>query len=384
MTNRSGIGLAGILMVAILSLIFGALGGAVVASHQASGKTTTTVVKQVVSNPVAATSPGSLTESPPMSWIDVVKRAAPAVVTIINQQQPTKDIFGNTVPGSTAEGSGFVIDRRGDIVTNNHVVDQAQSLKVVFSDGHSAPAQLVRADLSTDLAVVKVSVPVPGIVPFGDSSKLQPGEPVIAIGSALGEFRNTVTSGVVSALGRTITEPNGTTLHDMVQTDAAINQGNSGGPLLDDRAEVVGVNTAITRGASQTDLFGLSTSNGAVAVGLGFAIPSSTVRNVAARLVANKPPAFLGVQYHPISTQDSAYYNLPVGAYINSVTAGSPAEKAGLRARDVITKVDGTAVTDNTPLSELISNHSPGQTATLTVWRSGKTFTLRLKLGAKP
>jgi 2-alkenal reductase len=296
-----------------------------------------------------------------MSWAQVAREAGPAVVTVVNQLKPQQGLFGYA-PAGTGEGSGFVIDHKGDIVTNNHVVDQAQSLQVVFANGKKANAQLVRADPLSDLAVVHVSVPVTTVLRFGDSNALQPGQPVMAIGSALGEYRNTVTAGVVSALGRTIQEPPsanfpaGVSLHNMLQTDTAINQGNSGGPLLNDRGEVVGVNTLISRGAQQTNIFGAGSS--VVAEGLGFAIPSSTVSNVAARLVQNKPPAFLGVQYHPISQQEATYYGLPLGAYVNAIRPNSPASRAGLRQRDVITKIGGQPINDTYSLEQVVAEHT--------------------------
>jgi 2-alkenal reductase len=212
----------------------------------------------------------------------------------------------------------------------------------------------------------------------------EPGEPVLAIGSALGQYRNTVTSGVVSALGRSIDEPNNVTLHNMIQTDAAINEGNSGGPLLNDQGEVIGVNTAITRGSSSSnDIFGfgLGSSSSPVAVGLGFAIPASTVKNVAARLVQAKAPAFLGVSYQEVTPQAATYYNLPIGAYINSVKAGSPAARAGLKSRDIITKLDGRPLNSTGDLEQMVTSHAPGDVVTLNVWRNGKTLTLKAKLG---
>jgi 2-alkenal reductase len=380
MQNSARFGLGAATMVAALALIFGGIAGGVAASHFSSTKTV-----QIVQQPPGGQSPTldvSTNNSPPLSWVQVARLAEPAVVTIINQQQPQQDIFGNSVPGGTAEGSGFIIDRRGDIVTNNHVLENAQSLTVVFSDGHKTGAQLIRSDPAGDLAVVHVSAAVPGVLSFGDSNALQPGEPVLAIGSALGDYRNTVTSGVVSALGRTITEPNAVQLHDMVQTDAAINQGNSGGPLINSHDQVIGVNTVVERGTQSTNIFGGGTS--VVAEGLGFAIASSTVQPVVARLVENKPPAYLGVLYHVVSQQEAVYYNLPVGAYVNSVKAGSPAATAGLRARDIITKVNGQTLNGSLTLEQIIGNASPGQTVKLMVWRTGKTLTVKVKLGAKP
>jgi len=388
MNNRSRLGMLGLVTVAVVALISGALGGYVAGKNATPS---TTIIRQTAlpsgnsGNP--ASSVASIDSTAPMSWVQVAHEAGPAVVTVINQLKPQQGLFGYA-PVGTGEGSGFVIDHKGDIVTNNHVVDQAQSLQVVFANGKKANAQLVRADPLRDLAVVHVSVPVTAVLRFGDSNALQPGQPVMAIGSALGQYRNTVTAGVVSALGRTIQEPPspkfsaGVSLHNMLQTDTAINQGNSGGPLLNDRGEVVGVNTLISRGAQQTDIFGAGSS--VVAEGLGFAIPSSTVSNVAARLVQNKPSAFLGVQYHQINQQEATYYNLPIGAYINAVRPNSPASRAGLHQRDVITKINGQPINDTYSLEQVVAEHTPGQTVGITIWRSGKTFTRKVKLGATP
>lgn len=379
MQSRAKLGMGGVLVVTVLALIFGALAGGV-AAHMAAPASTTKIIKEQV--PSDSTNPtSSSTSAPPKSWADVVRQAGPAVVTIINQQAGQQDFFGNVTQGATAEGSGFIVDNKGDIVTNNHVISQAQSLQVVFADGRKAPAHLVRADAGQDLAVVKVDVPVKAVLHFGDSNKLSPGDPVLAIGSALGEFRNTVTAGVVSALGRTITEDSGTAIHNMIQTDAAINHGNSGGPLLNDRGEVVGVNTAIAGASQQTNIFGGGSSD--IPQGLGFAIPSSTVRAEATRLIQNKPPALLGVGYQQISQQDATFYNFPVGAYIKQVKPGSPASKAGLQARDIITKIDDQALSDSFSLEQAIAEHDPGQSITLTVWRNGKTFTVKVQLAAK-
>jgi 2-alkenal reductase len=380
MNNRSGFGVGRILLLAILALVFGAVGGAVAAKQFTPTKTV--IEKQVVAPPSSSPAANTVvSNSAPQSWVQVVKRVGPGVVTIINQQKAQQDAFGDVVPGAKAEGSGFVINRKGDIVTNNHVIDQEQSLTVVFEDGTKASAQVVRADPLSDLAVIHVNHPVSTVLSFGDSAALQPGAPVLAIGSALGEFRNTVTAGVISALGRTINEPSGVTLQNMLQTDAAINEGNSGGPLLNSQGQVIGVNTAITRGASSTDIFGQSTD--VVAEGLGFAIPSDTVKSVAARLVQNKPPALLGVMYHPISQQESSFYNLPMGAYVNTVKAGSPAQKAGIKVRDVITKIDGQAINDTYSLSQVIADHAPGDVISITLWRNGKTLTVKATLSAK-
>lgn len=385
MQQRSSIGAGALVLVAILALIFGALAGGLVGRF--AGGTTTRIIQQASSTPGSTTSPASVSTNasgPPLSWEQVARQDGPAVVTIINQQQGTTDMFGNPVPGATAEGTGFIINHKGDIVTNNHVVANAapNGLNVVFQNGKKVPATLVRADVQSDLAVIKVGVPVTATLSLGNSAAMQPGDPVLAIGSALGEFRNTVTSGVVSAQGRTITEQNNVQLHDMIQTDAAINHGNSGGPLLNVHGQVVGVNTAIAGGTQQTNIFGGGTTD--VPQGLGFAIPSNTVKLVVTRLLSEKPPAYLGVDYAIITQQDATYYNFPTGAYVQQVVQGSPAAKAGLRTRDIITKVNGTPLSgSSTALTDAIYNHFAGDTVTLTVWRSGKTMTLHVKLGAK-
>jgi len=386
MTTRSRFGFGAVVLAVLLSLVFGGIAGAVVAKQVQPSAS----ARNGSASPITATTQGRPSTTvvdtgsgAPISWASVAKRVGPAVVTIINQQaaQPNP-LFGGTSPGVTDEGSGFVISSKGDIVTNNHVVASAGNLTVVFADGHKVPAQLVRADSLSDLAVIRVKANVSTMLTFSPSNNLQPGQPVMAIGSALGQYRNTVTAGVVSALGRTIDEPNGISLHNMIQTDAAINQGNSGGPLLNTQGQVVGVNTAVTRGQAQSDPFG--TSQQVVAEGLGFAIPSDQVRSTVTRLAVNKPPAFLGVSYHEITQQDATFYSLPLGAYVQAIGAGSPAEKAGIQKRDIITKINGHALTDTLQLEPVIANHVPGETVTVNVWRNGKNLTLRVKLGARP
>jgi 2-alkenal reductase len=205
-----------------------------------------------------------------------VRQTEPAVVTIVNTQNVVSRRRG--VQGqATSSGSGVVIDKQGYIVTNNHVVENQTSLEVIFADGTSAPAQLVGTDPASDLAVVKVDVAVPAVAEFGDSDALEPGQPVLAIGSPLGDFRNTVTQGVVSALHRDLQDSTSAGLQDLVQTDAAINEGNSGGPLIDLSGHVVAINVAVVRSTGTV---------GDVAEGLGFAIPSNTVKAVANRLIA--------------------------------------------------------------------------------------------------
>src|SRR5688500_16703407 len=257
-----------------------------------------------------------------------VKEAGPAVVTIVNTQSAQGTRFRGALTGS---GSGVIIDSRGYIVTNNHVVENQQSLEVIFSNGTKAPAQLVGTDPLTDLAVLKVDVAVPDVAEFSDSNALEPGQPVVAIGSPLGDFRNTVTVGVISALHRTLSEAGSVALQDLVQTDAAINHGNSGGPLVDLSGKVVAINVAVVRNSGLGD----------VAEGLGFAIPSNTVKKIADQLIekgaVSRP--YMGISYEAITPQTAAIYDITLasenGLLVTNVEAGSPADKAGLVANSI-------------------------------------------------
>lgn len=233
-------------------------------------------VEQLVA-PSPASSNLSVTEN--SAVIDTATKAGPAVVTILNTLQPRSRRSGRGFgPGggaNLAEGSGIIIDRQGHIVTNAHVVDGAQRLDVIFADGTEVSAKLVGADSSSDVAVLQVSGDVPGVLSFGDSNALQLGETVVAIGSPLGNYRGSVTAGVVSGLNRTV---DGTGESGLIQTDAAINHGNSGGPLLNLAGQVIGINTLVVQ----------NTDSGDLAEGLGFAIPSNTVSAVVSRLISQR------------------------------------------------------------------------------------------------
>jgi S1-C subfamily serine protease len=296
----------------------------------------------------------------------VVKSVGPAVVTVINNVDASQErSLGMGSP--TALGTGVIIDNRGYIVTNNHVIENQQSLEVIFSDGKRASATLVGADPFSDLAVVKVDGSVPAVASFGDSDKLEPGEPVVAIGSALGDFKNTVTVGVVSGLHRDLEDSGATALQDLIQTDAAINHGNSGGPLLNMAGEVVGINTAVVRGGGLGD----------VAEGLGFSIPSNTVDRVADQLIEDGSVSrpFLGVSYMEITPQIKSYYELSQdeGIFVTEVVPGSPAAKAGIEANSIITRFDGVELGDDTSLVELLMQHEIGDSVKVTVVPPGTT-----------
>lgn len=320
--------------------------------------------------------------------VEAVQKVSPAVVTVVNTLAsgsqgspllgdlpfPLPDQPGG--PVRRGSGSGVIISQDGYILTNNHVIEGHRSLSVIFYDGSRRDARLVGADPLMDLAVLKVDGPVPGVAVFGDSDALQPGETVIAIGSPLGDFRNTVTVGVVSALNRSLgaNAPEG-----LIQTDAAINSGNSGGPLINLRGEVVGINTLVVRGS------GL----GAAPVeGLGFAVPSSIAKRVSEQLIANGKVVypFLGVRFGTIDAIMALDNNLPVnaGALIAAVEPGGPAARAGLQAGDIVTKVNGKPIGPGQSLRALLLEYKPGDVVTLDVLRDGKQLSLNVTLGTRP
>jgi 2-alkenal reductase len=312
--------------------------------------------------------------------IDVVTRSRPAVVTVVNKLDSNQTGFGGE-----ARGTGMIVDTEGHIFTNNHVIAGAApgGLSILLSNGDNVPATLVGADEVTDLAVLKIDHPVTATVKLGDSDRLQVGQISIAMGSALGSFEDTVTIGVVSGLNRTLPGAVGADIEPMVQTDAAINHGNSGGPLLDLYGNVIGMNTAVLRGSGPD-----------VAEGLGFAIPVNTVKTVTTELMrtGNIPRPVLGVATRPVSLQMSSYYNLrdpngnllANGELVVQVESGSPAEKAGLQPGDVILAVDDTTVDDAHPLVNILLLHKPGDTMHLHVVRDGKALDLKATLGRRP
>ncbi len=278
--------------------------------------------------------------------------------------------FGPSGGTSTAEGTGFVIDRKGDIVTAHHVVDGATAISVRFKDGSTAKATLVGTDPSTDTAVIKVDVAASKLTPLqlGDSSAVDPGEGVVAIGSPFG-YEQSITAGIVSAVDRDIEAPNGYSIPNTIQTDAAINHGNSGGPLIDETGSVIGINVQIAAG----DQSGSSQN-----AGVGFAVPSNSVKAVVADLIAGRSVqhAYLGVS---VGTSTNV-----VGAAIGAVRAGGPGAEAGLRSGDVVTAFDGKPITDANELTAAIAALRPGDEATLKVSRNGTTVTLKVTLGTRP
>jgi 2-alkenal reductase len=278
----------------------------------------------------------------------------------------------------TVSGTGFFITDSGYIVTNNHVVEGTQEVNIVLSDGTQQQATIVGTDLYSDIAVLKTDGSVPAIARLGNSDVLQPGESVIAIGSPLGNFKNTVTVGVVSATGRAIDTGNGYQIEDLIQTDAAINHGNSGGPLVNLAGEVVGVNTLVVR----------STGSGDVAEGLGFAIPVNTAQAVAQQIIEKGYFArpYLGISFQPINPEVASIYDLPAqwGVYITRVAGNSPASQAGLQQGDIITKIGNVALDETHSYVNALFEFQPGDQATLEVVRGNETMQVQVTLGEAP
>jgi serine protease Do len=303
-----------------------------------------------------------------------VQKVGPAVVTIVGTIPGQMTFFGQT-GDQTVSGSGFFISDQGYILTNNHVVEGTKEVNIVLSDGTEEKAILVGTDPYSDIAILKTDGKVPALVALGNSDLLKSGESVIAIGSPLGNFKNTVTVGVVSATGRSIETGKGYQIEDLIQTDAAINQGNSGGPLVNLAGEVIGVNNMIVRGSG----------SGAIAEGLGFAIPVNTAQAVATQILDHgyfsRP--FMGISYQAITPDIASAYNLPVkwGVYVTKVASGSPASQAGLQADDIITSIDNVKMDETHNYLNMLYTYKPGDQVTLNVMRGGNEVTLQITLG---
>ncbi len=294
----------------------------------------------------------------------IVSRALPAVVSIITRQIE-QDQFNQPVP-RRGLGSGLIVDRRGYILTNNHVVDSAEEIKVTLTDGRTYRGALVGADRFSDLAVVKIDGTKLPMLSLGDSTKLAVGETVIAIGNPLWlEGGPTVTLGVVSALGRSMEEENLPTLHNLIQTDAAINPGNSGGPLLNLRGQAIGINTAIIASAH----------------GIGFAIAASTAKPVLRALMTGGRIVRPSLRVRAVSVTPQVAYanNLPLerGALVVSVESGGPGEEVGFESGDVVVAIEGRPVTNLHHFHDLLQQQKIGEPVDVTVWRDGATLTLR-------
>jgi S1-C subfamily serine protease len=343
---------------------------------------TTTVVTETVAPTRTQAAP---TSSGSMSVNEIYERASSGVVQINSQS-------GN-VAGGEALGSGFVVDKNGHIVTNYHVVQGANEIRVGFSNRDTVEAKLVGSDPSTDIAVLRVNVDANALtpLPLGDSDSVRVGDPVVAIGNPFGLDR-TATAGIVSAVSRFIQSPSDFTIDHVIQTDAPINKGNSGGPLLNDRGEVIGVNTQIETG-------GVSTGN----VGIGFAVPAKTVKNVVGQILSKGrvEHPYLGITGKSITPDVYEAYRLPVqeGVLVESVARGSGASKAGIMAGDtevvvagdtyilggdIIVAANGKKVSSIEELRDAISALEPGDKLKLQLYRDGDKTSVTVTLGRRP
>lgn len=315
--------------------------------------------------------------------IDVADRVSPSVVTV-SIETPQRRVlqlnpfggFSSSIQGGQDQdiGSGFIVTGDGLIITNKHVVaDTTAKYKVITNDGKEHEVTQISRDPNNDLAIIKIDAVGLKPVELGDSSNLKVGQFAIAIGTALGEFRHTVTTGVISGLGRGITagspfEGSVETLDNVIQTDAAINPGNSGGPLLNSAGQVIGVNVAVAQGAQN----------------IGFAIPINVIKDSLDQFKQNgKFPAraFLGVEYQLVTKQAAVLNNVPQGAYVVNVVAGSPAEKAGILVDDIIVRVDGKSVADDkSGLAGIMKTYKPGDKLNIELNRNGDTKTVSVTL----
>jgi 2-alkenal reductase len=268
-----------------------------------------------------------------------------------------------------------IISRDGYIITNNHVVEEAQSLSVIFPDTSVHDATLIGRDPLSDIAIVQVYDPVPAVATVGDSKLLHPGEQIIAIGNPLGNFRNTVTAGVVSALNRSVGP-----LEGLIQIDAAINHGNSGGPLVNLRGEVIGINTLVVRGSG----FDMVSQ----AEGLGFAVPSNIFQAIANELIqtGDVQYPYLGIRYMMLDGSTAANLDLPIqnGALIIDVEPGTPADTVQLQPDDIIIAVDEVPLVIENSLRYVLTQYAPGDTVTLTVLRGEQELKMLVTLATRP
>jgi S1-C subfamily serine protease len=371
-----------------------ALGGAALLGVFSEATTTVRELQPVQASPSAA----AFASTKALSVNQIYRRAAPGVVQVTATQvvtTPSIDpFFGFSIPQrqrQQALGSGFVIDKAGHIVTNYHVIEGARSVDVSFSDNESRRARIVGADPSTDIAVLQVKAQARALTPvqLGNSDDVHVGDAVVAIGNPFG-LERTVTAGIVSALQRVIQAPNAYSIDHVIQTDAPINKGNSGGPLLDAQGKVIGVNSQI-----QSETGGN--------VGIGFAVPINTVKTVAAQLIktGRAEHAFLGIRVQAVTADIATLFRLPAshGLLVASVEPGSAAAKAGLRAGkqqvtvsgetyplggDLMVGVDGVPLMTLDQLRDVISGKQPGDTVDLEIYRGTKRMTLNVKLGRQP
>ncbi len=370
-SSRGGTGM--ILAAALLSAVL-ASGGTVLALGAAGALDRPAIAPSSAVGTTVGSTRVTLDES--SATIDVAAKVSPAVVRITTSGNVDTNL--GVIP-QTGVGSGVIYDSSGWILTNRHVVEGSQEMQVELKDGTVKTGKVYGIDTLTDLAIVKIDGSGLPTAALGNSDALRVGQLVVAIGSPLGTYSNSVTSGIVSAKGRTITTDGGHQLNNLIQTDAAINPGNSGGPLLDANGNVVGINTAIAADSN----------------GIGFAIPIDIARPIMDQAVAGQKLArpYMGVRYVGITRQLAKTQKLPVndGALVGgdangtaAVEPGTPAAAAGIKDGDIIVKVNDQAIDTDHPLDATLSHFAPGTTVSIQVLRGGQSLTLSLTLGTRP
>jgi putative serine protease PepD len=355
-----------------IPIIGGAIAGGVIALVIASGQASSTrnVTTTVVQSSTRAV-PTAFSSGSGMSINQIYKADSPGVVDILVTTNGQGQSLLSPGGASQAEGSGVVYNTKGDILTDEHVVSGATSVKVTLSDGKQYPAKVLGTDASTDVGVIHINAPATELHPIAlaDSNAAQVGDPVVAIGSPF-SLPETTTSGIVSQTGRSIQAPNGYTIPNAVQTDAAINPGNSGGPLLDASGHVLGLNDQIETNNSTPGGSGSSS-------GVGFAVPSNAVKRIADGIITGSPVKH---PYVGVELRNSA----SGGAEIHTVQPNSPATTAGLQPGDVVTSVNGKAITTTDQLIAQLDTYSPGTTIKMSIKRQGQGKNVTVKLGTRP
>ena len=384
---------------AILALIAASIGGGLIAAFAVASRANSPV--SVVARADTNTSHEKVSQLS-NSFADIIEKASPAVVKIsttrvikASEQQGNnpfmsdpffRQFFGgpNMRPRDQRErglGSGVIVNPSGYILTNNHVVDKATTLKVALSDGREFTAKTVGTDPQTDVAVVKIDAASLPTLSFANSDNARVGDLCFAIGNPFGQD-HTVTMGIISAKGRNNLRENTVQLQNFIQTDASINPGNSGGALINARGELIGMNTMILTGGGAG--FGGEAGN----VGIGFAVPSNMAKQVLDQLVKNGKVTrgYMGVSLQAVSRELAPEFGLKNdhGAIVGDVTPGKPGDQAGLKSGDVVVKIDGQEVQDSNDLTMKVTGHAPGDTVTLDVIRDGKPMKIKVTLGQRP
>ena len=380
--HKRGMGVAGVIALCLVCALLGGVSGGLIANANQPAAVVSETDAPASDTPLVQTSPsagGTTTSSDgPISPRDIYYDLACKQVVGIQTDITTTNIFGMTVSGSVS-GSGFVISEDGYILTNYHVVEDAYTggyeVKVMFYDGSTYTAEIKGFDRNNDIAVLKIDATGLDAAELGSSDSLFVGDTVYAVGNPLGELSYSMTSGMVSATDRLITTEEGTMT--MFQIDAAVNEGNSGGPVYNTSGQVVGVVTA--------------KSNEDGTEGLGFAIPIDDAVRIANSVIsgersldAETGDAYLGITPADVDSMAAQYYGFPEGAYVRTVTEGSAAEKAGIKVGDIITQLDGYDIGSSDELRQELLFHSAGEMVDIVVWRSGEYLTLSITFDAKP